>query len=67
MTDTQNRTAPSDGQVVHALARRFYLDYCHRKGWDPHPFPYCDAASIRYAEIAVGHLGYEDDVDVSIA
>lgn len=64
-TSTESRT-PTEAEVIHALARRFYLDYSNRKGWIPHPYPYCDPASIRYAEIAVAYLGFEDDVDIEV-
>lgn len=54
-----------EGAVIHALARRFYFSFCEKKGWTPHPFPYCDADSIRYARIAVDYLGFDDDIDLS--
>ena len=66
MSEAALAPAPTEDQVILALGRRFYLNYCDRKGWDPHPFPYCDAASLRYAQIAVGMLGYDDDVDVTV-
>lgn len=66
MTDNDQHTIPSTQQVIHVLARKMYLAFCEKKGWDPHPFPYVDNSSIQYATIAVGYLGFEDDVDLSV-
>lgn len=56
---------PTEDSVIHALARRFYFSFCEKKGWTPHPFPYCDADSIRYARIAVDYLGFDETIDVT--
>ena len=52
-----------DGMVRSARGEK--VSSCEKKGWTPHPFPYCDADSIRYARIAVDYLGFDDDIDLS--
>lgn len=54
--------APTDDQVIHALARRMYESFCEHKKWTPNAYPYVDAGSIRNATLAVDMLGYGDDV-----
>lgn len=48
--------------VVRHLARLMYLAYCRRKGDTPYRDGYVPAWALDYAEVAVGFLGYEDDV-----
>lgn len=48
-------------QVIYALSRAMYISLCDHKGFTPHPEPYLDAGTTRYAEIAVRMLGYDNN------
>tara|TARA_R110000822_G_scaffold310068_1_gene441128 strand:+ start:759 stop:959 length:201 start_codon:yes stop_codon:yes gene_type:complete len=48
-------------EVRYLLGRKFYMNLCEHKGFEPRPHPYIDTAMNEYANIAVTMLGYDDE------
>lgn len=54
-------TTNEDTQVIGALARVFYIDYCTNGNLEPNPAPYVPRWAVSYARLAVDALGYDDE------
>lgn len=65
VTERNMPEAPTYDQVLHALARRFYIAMCEHRQWTPYSYPYVDRNSISSARIAIDFLGYDDNVDIN--